>query len=297
MNTELKIDILPVLMGAAVGGTGTARGMSKIMAADRCGRWSNLVEVNPEMDISGKGAKIGSVFHKLQHLYFEDKLSQYAIPVFEDTPRSEALANIAEGLRVFYAIRKLFPRESFGEFVAAERLFGEDPFERELMGQTFGYALTGQHDLVTRLDAAACERLQEVTKLELLPGIYIWDWKTSVMVDSHAVIGYPNSVQFNGYQVAWNVMNPYDQCSGMIGVNIARHKEITREKSVQWVHVPVPEEWVVDNIRDTIKEAHLSKQRNKRRLSACIHKYGVCEAMKLGICGLSVPDNELQKEG
>lgn len=262
-------DLLEILYDAK--STGTPTGSSYYGC--RCPRKARL-DKEYGSEESSYEAKRGTTFHKLMELYHLSRLASEALPVTDKDPDEDP---IAEGLRLFAGYQRYFGPDSLGRVIGCEIKFPADGDARQiaLLTEALGVPFTGQIDMLT-------EVVEPVKGLDLIPGFYLVDYKTTSKRDSKANLKYSIRPQFTEYMVAWNALVPEHKVQGLIVQEAIGNKKLD-ESCFRRFYVPAPAEATVDGLRSWLKWKAEWLKTDQINLDACTD-WSVCHHYKSGRC-------------
>lgn len=247
----------------------------------RCPRAAQLSKEFPSP--SSFNAQVGVVFHKLMELYYGGLLKDVALPIddmadFEHDP-------VQEALRLFDGYSKIYSPTEWTVFAVEHKLPAES--DAELHGRLLSEAVgvspfTMRVDMVVDVNADQAKEIEKTRKLELEPGRYIVDHKTTDKKDSKAIYKYKLSHQFPAYQLGWNACFDEHPVKGVIVSQCVRHKNLG-PNSFDSFFIGPPNETEVQALRAHLqrKAAYLST--NECNTDACID-WGVCAHYLSGNC-------------
>lgn len=153
--------------------------------------WLNSVHQNS----SSAGSRVGTILHALLELYHTGKDTRSVR--FEP---QQAQWDLIEAERVFAAYQGAMARGVFGEVLGAELKVAGEPVEAAV-----GYApYSATIDLACRLSERDCARLNAAHSLELSPGVWLVDHKSSSRGGGTFVEKQTANLQLQAYQLAWN---------------------------------------------------------------------------------------------
>ena len=217
------------VLSLAANGGGSGTGMSYYSVAARCGRRARLDterralyrNSDAPLPATKNHFVIGSVMHKLHELANSDN----GLPLIDLNERWQN-PNVAEGVRLYKGWLRTWGKGFWGRTLGVEvqivdtRSFpctcgphsGPHPtYDCPGNGETV--PVTAALDMIVEMDEAACERAKR-RGLELSPGRYIIDWKSSDGPSNG--ISYAEGLQALWYTSAWNEQNPHQQVLGII---------------------------------------------------------------------------------
>jgi len=288
MTSEALLEVL-----SAAGSTGTPAGVSYY--TNPCAR---LVQLNAEnaLERAEKGLppppsefepQVGTVFHKLMELYYTAGLNEVALPI--DDLADFGKDPVQEALRLFTAYKTFYPADEW-DVVSAERYFPANEDEGWEIGRHVGISpFTGRIDLVVRLTEAHAAKLKERSGLDLNPGLYLVDHKTTGQLDRNASMKWELSIQFTAYQMASQVIWPEDELQGMIVNQPVRHKDLLRKTHAGFPHsfprffVPPPSETRAQAVRNYLREKQVYLATGKTNIDACL-RFRPCAHYMTGRC-------------
>lgn len=177
---------------------------------------------------------IGVLFHAYQDLFVTGQIhSPKDLDdvefVTDDRDRQVIIdyeANV-EAKRLTAAWMTTYPHNLFGTALQTEFKLPHDQRVLDVVGRE---RFSGRIDLATKLDKKGAVRLANITeqfamhRLELDPGIYVIDWKTSSSAYGSLGDEYGNSFQIVGYMAAWNALFPKQQVTGALVVVAVKTK-------------------------------------------------------------------------
>ena len=210
---------------------GSGRGISHYLDVAACARRAHLkTQDSDERDgpPPNTGATIGVIFHAIMEGYY-DGIPLSSIQLALDEKYDED-AKEAWRLAVEYARR--FGPQDF-EVLHLELLFPEedDLVQAARIRQLFGVELTARLDMVVRIGEEHIEPLLQKRPglAGIVPGVYLWDFKTSYARDAHAALKWRMSPQFIAYPMMWDLLQPDTPCLGMVADVVIRHRKFKPE--------------------------------------------------------------------
>jgi hypothetical protein len=274
----------PVLNSITLGGSGS--GISYWSSVMTCARKAHLnkgLEQDRPQRVTLDAAFTGTLFHALMEMYYKHQTDDFAIEL-DGTGASQEME---EALRLFREYAKrfrpdewitlgtevLYPREGVQADVAAiKQMLGIEP-------------LTIRIDMLVEVLPEHVDGLVESRGLDLKPGVYLVDHKTSERRGNDQVFRYQNNLQMDVYMAVWNACNPEQQCQGMLVNNVYRYKALNA-KAFETILVAPPSEDRVQQLKEWLMAAE-GKVRNgdiTPNLSACFNTYGACPHLISGAC-------------
>ena len=284
----------PILNSIRLGGSGT--GISHYSMVMTCARKAHLTKLHEEQRperVTLDAAFMGTLFHALMEMYYLHKTDDFAIEL-DDTGASQEME---EALRLFREYSKRFPADEWdtmytehplpgiqgptalspgtpwpGDVAAIKEALGIDPF-------------TIRIDLVCEVRKEHVDGIVETRGLDLKPGIYLVDHKTSSVRSGDQVLRYQNNIQMDAYMAVWNACDPNFQCEGMLVNNVYRYKRLDA-KAFETILVAPPSEDRVQQIKEWLMEAkrRVDAGDTTPNLSACFNTYGACPHLISGAC-------------
>ncbi len=289
------------ILSLAANGGGSGTGMSYYSVAARCGRKARLDTERRAMyrntDAPLPATKnhfvIGSVYHKLHEL----ARANNNLPLIDLNERWQN-PNVAEGVRLYKGWLRTWGVDFWGRCLGVEvkiidtQTFpcvcgphsGDDPtYDCPGDGETI--PVTAALDMIVEMDDAACERAKR-RGLELSPGRYIIDWKTSDGPGNG--VGYAEGLQALWYCAAWNQQNPHQQVSGIV-FDVVNKRARRKDRSVlaedfQAHYVPCGLE-DVQALAGLVQQGHENVTANRPNRAECTDWQGnVCAFRMSGEC-------------
>lgn len=262
--------------------------MSYYLGLHRCPRRVSLAQRFKTLDgedlDDSDYSIVGRLFHKLMEHYALDSFPDVAV---EHESLVENL-EYAEALRLYQGFREHYPTSDFGEVVGAEVQLPRNELEAKLVRETYGYDATGRLDLVSYLDADACDFVRQTRKLPLPgPGVYIWDHKVKSQRSKLLFYEWMLAPQFAWYPMLWDLLNPERPCRGVIVNGIVRHKTLDPEKSFPTLFIEKPDVYA----QEMVKSIFASGQKILKDLGPdfanpahCFDWHRVCPFLENGSC-------------
>lgn len=274
--------LLPVLTDLPSTSSGT--GCSHYMK--RCALQVHL-DLGAPRESSFK-ARVGTVFHKLCEYHYSGTLKDIILPL--DDMADCNVDPVQEALRVFAAYCQYFPMDEWG-VVSTEELFPRagNAHDVETMGNLIVDPFTMRLDMVISLNEAQVDAIRDRRGLDLLPGRYILDHKTTDKKDTQASVKYARHPQFTAYPACYNALFPETPVLGTIVNQVIRHKDLhEREhngllRSFVAFYVPGPSPKAVQAVAEyfRIKKPYLASKTPD--LAAC-EDWGGCSHFTSGLC-------------
>ncbi len=257
---------------------GSGRGPSHHMAVLRCPkravRRAEEKAANPQVYPLKGAAGIGTVFHFFaEHYYDPNKTLDGTVVKVTDLSEESVLQ---DGMELWRGYRSVYPDVGmYGEVVGTEIHLDDEELR-----------LTGDIDMVVRMDATACRTFEHLANLEhetLTPGIHILDWKSKTRMpggsEAEVQRKWAARLQFSLYPMLWDRANPDEPCQGVLvvmPVKGLKGKPYSRER-VKFYHIPTPSE--------TRREAMLAFLTNAQALEEqAIAFPSGCEGQYDGLC-------------
>jgi hypothetical protein len=216
------------------------------MAFGKCPRAATL-SAKHEHNSGSRGTREGTIGHAFCELYYGGQKFEPNEVIF--TPKQDP-AEVEEMERVWLQYRDKFPRDEWGEILSIEEHLSGPEVENAV-----GIApYTGKVDFVCKLgDEESILRLVDsrpgLRNAPLKPGMVLGgDHKFLSRRNSNQEDKYIQSLQFTGYQLAYNAVHPEQPCEGWI-VNT-----VIKTKTVQFytMFVPPPTEKQIKALRDAL---------------------------------------------
>lgn len=223
------------------GGSGT--GCSYYSQVLRCPRRAHLNKERQED--AGTAANTGTAFHKLMEWYYGGQAKEaLAIEVSDMSTGSPQ----EQALHMFRHYTKTFKPDTWGRVVGVEvQLPGEtgqkgpNIEQMDTLQKAMGiHPWTGRIDMVIDVTASNFEEVKKHVPGITERGIYLWDFKTSGRRNSLTKFMYGNSLQANAYMMAWDALNPKQQCKGMIFQTVVSSNTKAKGITVSCEHYLVP---------------------------------------------------------
>lgn len=289
------------MLSLAANGGGSGTGMSYYSVAARCGRRARLDTErraryrNSEAPLPATKNHfvIGSVYHKLHEL----ARANNNLPLIDLNERWQN-PNVAEGVRLFKGWLRTWGRDFWGRCLGVEVQIvdstsfpctcgphsGDDPtYDCHGNGETV--PVTAALDMIAELDEAACERAKR-RGLEVTPGRYIIDWKTSDGPGNGT--GYAEGLQALWYCGVYNRQNPHAPVEGIIFDVVnkrARRKDRTVLPEDFQAHLVTCGLEDIDALAGLIQQGHENVVMNRPNRAECVTWQGdVCPYRLSGEC-------------
>ncbi len=252
----------------------------------RCGRKANLNALHGG-DESGFDAKVGTLFHKLEEMYYSNLLNSTALPISDD-PEAHKTDPVQEALRMFAQYVQIFPKNEFTT-LACEYFFPQTEEHEKLITAAVGITpYTGRIDRVVHVSDQQVPGIRERRGVQLAPGWYLMDTKTKKQKSMDIIYDYELSHQFALYQMVWDALFPDQRMKGMLVNQVIRHQDLTKKEDGLWRSfktflVEPPTEH-----RKEVERAYLKRKKDKIDrgevdLDACLD-WGVCHHYLNGNC-------------
>lgn len=275
--------LLPILSNIESKGSGS--GISHY--SQRCARRVRLDRETGTRESSFQ-AQRGTVFHKLEELYYTNQLSNTILPLEFDKEQCKT-DPVLDALRGFVQYIKIFPKDEFTT-IGCEYLLPQNSDQTQAVEEIVGISpFTCRIDHVVKVESPDhAAKLKELRGLDLEPGIYLKDTKTSDKKDRDAQFKYDLSVQFPAYIMAWNAAFPATPAKGMIVNNVVFHDDLTKREDGGWRSfrsflVRAPDAHEQDVVRKYLQYKKTYLESDHCELTACID-YGVCPHYLNGRC-------------
>lgn len=231
---------------------------------------------------------VGTIYHALQEIYGQTQDRGLDTSVVEYVQDSGDPANFDEEARLqaenlFRSYRTQFAPNLMGKIVALEELL--DGSDLAVPWKPAGLKLTARLDRVVKLTASDVIRIRGLRGLNLIPGIYGYDFKTAGARYANTADQYKADIQFMVYQLLWNALRPKQTMNGFL-VDVAYK---TKPPHFELIYVPpvgALEERIVAAFFGRALEAigHDPPRANPDR---CFMYYRICRHLVEGRCDRS----------
>lgn len=215
---------------------------------------------------------IGTVLHVYLEAYFGGK--DWRLTQFEPEPSPFVLH---EAERVMSAFTYARGRKCFGEVLALEQHISGPAVEAAIGAKPFSATI----DMVVRLSQDNCDALAESDRLDVIPGVYIVDHKSSEKGGAAFLERQQMNLQYMAYQIAWNAARPDAPaigafCNGLI---------MTKVPYFPLVQIKAPEATDYAALRNLFAVAAMyAKHMPDAAIPTSCLTYGVCEQYVQGRC-------------
>lgn len=221
---------------------------------------------------SSTSADVGTMLHAYLERYFSGKPETQLS--FEPAPTAQMEHDVA---RVFQAFKARRSRHCFGKVIATELTLTGPAIEEALGAKPFKCTI----DLVCKLAAKDCAGLALTDNLDLEPGIYIIDHKSSASGGGQFLERQMMNLQYHAYQLAWNAEYPKTKCVGAICNGLIT----TKMPQFPLVQISAPKAHDVAALQSLFEVAALFMQhRPDAAIATSCMTYGVCEQYINGSC-------------
>ncbi len=255
--------------------------------SQRCARRARLDRESGRNE-SSYAAQRGTIFHKLEELYYTGKLTQSVLPLEFDKETCKT-DPVLDALRGFAQYVKIFPADEITT-LGAERALPENADQKRVLEVAMGISpFTCRIDHVVKVENLEhAAKIKALRGLDLKPGVYLKDTKTSEKKDRDAQFKYDLSIQFPAYVMAWNILFPEMPAKGMIINNVVFHDDMSKKEEGTWRSfrsflVPAPDEHQQAVVRKYLQYKQQYLQTDHCELTACVD-YGVCPYYLNGSC-------------
>lgn len=252
----------------------------------RCPRKARLDREFPSE--SSFEARVGTIFHKLEELWYTGALANIALPL-SDNPEDCKEDPVQEALRCFFNYIKVFPKNEFTT-LGCEVLFPRKEEEIPLIAEAVGVTpFTGRIDRVVYASEVQAQEASKRRCADIRPGYYLVDTKTTEKRAMDAYLKYELADQFTAYQLVWQKLNPELKLNGMLVNNIIRHQDMTKRagdegwRSFRTFVISPPSEVNADGLRAWLKWKAEDLKTDRCDRSTC-SDYGGCIHYKTGNC-------------
>lgn len=271
---------------------GSSAGYHHYKAHIQCGRRAVLDaaarEANEETSHDSEATGVGGVFHALRE--YADSLDPNKVVRF-DCSEEERL----EAERLNRAYEELRPKGFYGKVIGVETHLPPPDADEETLARlhaAVGVApWTGKIDVITKADAAACKRIEKVLRqtyadfmldAEIVPGIYLRDYKTAGQWRKNSMDSYTFDLQFPGYIVGWNACFPKTPCLGLLVDVVLKYKV----PEVKTLFIPPPSADIVKAMQTfyALSVHHMTELYGQPNASACFNMFGTCSHFASGAC-------------
>lgn len=278
----------------------SGKGLSYYSRKRACLRRSQLDELAdkeriaaglPEYKGGGSSASLlGTMMHGILEAYTRSGGCDPGALVFEpadhaavsymliDKITKEPVIEVARKLFAWWQIE--YPPDLLGTRIGAELTLPQTPEGAARIKERFGHEVTGDMDLVTRLDQAQADRLCLMFGGDFHPGLWGWDYK--VLADISSAADYANSGQQHVLYPELFRLETGKRLDGFGYVIIARGRKRIPEPEMK-IMVMEPNqapqiEGLVRRIDNTERVANLLTDQNPAltdfNLDACTNRYG-----------------------
>jgi len=274
----------PVLNSIKLGGSGTGISYySSVMTCERKAALTKQFEESRPERVTLDAAYTGTLFHALMEMYYKHQTDDFAIELDDTGDQQE----MEEAMRLFREYTKRFKADEWIT-MHTEHLLPDPAIPGHVNDilAVLGIApLTIRVDLVCEIRPEHVDGLVESRGIDLKPGIYLVDHKTSSVRSGDQVFRYQNNLQMDVYMAVWNACNPSFQCEGMLVNNIYRYKALNA-KAFETILVAPPSEDRVQQLKEWLMEAKRRVDANTAtpNLSACFTTWGACPHLISGNC-------------
>lgn len=187
-----------------------------------------------------------------------------------------------EACRVWGQYKEKFRPDEWGEILAIEEVI-DSPEVADLLGVP---KYTTKADVVCRLGERECSNFRDhfKCKFDIEPGVYGVDHKFLKSTPSNLGYKYPNSLQFVGYQLAWNLTHPEQPLSGWITNITIKTKETKHFR----MFIPPPNAGEIKALRNNLRYWNFIKENYPTQTNAqedyCFGFIEPCYWWTNGIC-------------
>lgn len=205
--------------------THSGTGFHHYLSYGQCPKRATLYAQRDEQEArtlpSSDGLLIGTLGHAYAELYYSGAVFEAEDVIFTPTVRPDALK---EAQRVWSAYAERHSADEFDEILSIE-----EKLEGAAIDKVVGVPYTMKADLIIRLNSQqAADRLVKFrpSLAGIKPGVYGVDHKFLARRNSNMDVKYANSLQFVGYQLAWNALRPEQAVDGWIVNTVIKTKEV-----------------------------------------------------------------------
>lgn len=242
-----------------------------------CGRKMRL-DKEQQFDTGTDGGteetSIGSLLHEMlaAHYMGHDPLTM------ELGGNHDLVVNM-EATRLYKGYLEYYPRDEFSDvaFVEYKIEKGDSDVERAVGISPF----SGIIDLGINLSAQDCATLEQTSRLELEPGFYLADHKTSKTGGGRLIDMQSNNLQFTAYMLAFAAKYPDVPLKGFIANLVVK----TKTPQYHRLFIPPPSHIEISALRNMWAEVELRRRTNIdfANAKACF-LYRTCDHFLAGRC-------------
>jgi hypothetical protein len=279
---------LPVISSEAGLDTGTEYGIStysQLLSCPKSVYLKKLYKQEPseaKFDDSNEGNRIGRYFHALAANYHGQEKSPYwHMPTIlsDEVSADEKL----EGERLMQAYTQVIKPDTYGEVIAVEYTLPESAAHIEAVKDAGLWPLTGQLDMVVRTNEEQADALTDNFELDIWPGIWNVDYKTTARNTEIRKLSILEGMQFIGYPMLWDICNPYIPIEGTIVVHLYRY---TKKVEIGFDVIPYPNAHKQRIFREWLKTAQdiVDQRAWRANPASCFSGFKPCALYTAGLC-------------
>lgn len=211
--------MLPIAQSFPSSSSGT--GVSYWLSAARCGRYVNLAASHKMPNIMErdypevKGSTAGIHFHRLQELWHNPSIAKDHL--FELGRLNKSYDAAVHSFREYRRFRN---KSYFGETIGCELQFPTCREDADFLKEVLGSPFTMRLDRLVRLNQENIDGLCiDFPELQLMPGLYILDYKLQKAHKAEDEWTFGYSVQSKAYVAVYNLLackHGWEPVSGML---------------------------------------------------------------------------------